>query len=238
MIGRSVWCNKLAKLWNDIEGVLAIDFSEDSVLNFGELQAHEPASEFKHSFCLFQRPSCTGDIPQAKGNSIGIEGRGVKWKFLCIGTNKLYIYNYEDIYFRMYIPFPAPSSCLPRALKSWYPALSIWYLHRVNITSSFVVFQDLKSDIPCPSGNIKHPHQWLLLLVRVDSWGGEYTQLIHEMILPISMYPHGHEIIHDVVFVGHRVEDLIDKRLLLFSCYVFEPEVVILLVGESKGLGG
>ncbi len=52
------------------------------------------------------------------------------------------------------------------------------------------------------------------------------------------MYPHGHEIIHDVVFVGHRVEDLIDKRLLLFSCYVFEPEVVVFLVGESKGLGG
>jgi hypothetical protein len=70
-------------------------------------------------------------------------------------------------------------------------------------TISLVVFQDLEGNVPSSSSNIEYPHWLLLLLMRVDSRWSQNSQLVDEVVLPISMHAHGHEVIHDIVLIGN-----------------------------------
>lgn len=52
LIGFPISSYVAAECRNNIERVLLVDFVEDGVGNFAELQAHEPASFFQDSPCL------------------------------------------------------------------------------------------------------------------------------------------------------------------------------------------
>lgn len=48
------------------------------------------------------------------------------------------------------------------------------------------------------------------------------------------MYAHRHKIIHDIVLVSNRVEDLIDQRLLLLCRDLNKPKVVVFISAEGR----
>lgn len=94
-----------------------------------------------------------------------------------------------------------------------------------------MIFKDLERDIPSSSCDIQHTYRSLLLM-RVNSTWSEDAQLLNEVILPVPMYSHRHEIIHDIVLVSDRVKHLIDKWLLLLGGHLDESEVVVLVCAE------
>lgn len=78
-----------------------------------------------------------------------------------------------------------------------------------------MVLQDAEGNIASASCHIKHPHNRLLLPMGIDTLRSQASQLVHKGMLPVSMDPQGHEVIHQVVLVCHRVEHLVHQRLLL-----------------------
>ena len=69
--------------------------------------------------------------------------------------------------------------------------------------------------------------------MRVNPTRRQHAQLLNEVILPISVYSHRHEIIHNIVLVSDRVEHLIDQGLLLRGSHIDKTEVVVLVSAEG-----
>ena len=99
-----------------------------------------------------------------------------------------------------------------------------------------MIVQYLECDIARSSGHIKHPHN-LLFLMRVNPARSQYPKFLNEVILPVAMYSHRHEIVHYIVLVGNRVEDLIHQGLLLFGGDLDKTEVVVLVSAEGRKAG-
>lgn len=62
--------------------------------------------------------------------------------------------------------------------------------------------------------------------------GLEHSQLVNEGVLPTAVNPETHDIVHHVVFLGDRVEHVVDSPLLLLDVDLLVPEVH-LLVGAT-----
>ena len=67
-------------------------------------------------------------------------------------------------------------------------------------------------------------------MMSIEITWGEVAQLVHKVVFPIPMNTKRHSIIHDIVFVCHRMKDFVDKRLLIVSGDWLETKMIIRLV--------
>ena len=44
--------------------------------------------------------------------------------------------------------------------------------------------------------------------IKIARW--QIPQLINKLVFPVAVDAHGHGVVHDIILVGNRVEDLVD----------------------------
>ena len=95
-------------------------------------------------------------------------------------------------------------------------------------TFAIVILQYSECDVTGSSGDVQNLYNWIIFAMCIDSIWSETAELIDERMFPISVNAHRHEIIHDIVLVGDRVEDLIYEWLFLLCGHIGETEVIVL----------
>lgn len=94
-----------------------------------------------------------------------------------------------------------------------------------------MILQYPESYVAGSSSDVQDLDYWIFFAISVYSVWREAAELVDEAMFPVPVDAHRHKIVHDIVLVGNRVEDLVYEWLLLLCGNVGETEVIVLLFG-------
>ena len=72
-----------------------------------------------------------------------------------------------------------------------------------------MILQDSEGNVASATCNIQYCFE-SGLVVGVEIGGREMTELLHELVFPVPVDAERHGIVHEIVLISNRVEELVD----------------------------
>ena len=189
--------HQLAHQRQQLEGIEIVGLLEERALNLGKLQDDHPATGLQHPVHRLQGFLLVRHVAQAKGDADAIEGIVGKRQLFGIDLGKL------DAAGHAFVdqPVPAPGQHLGVDVGQ----------HDLTLVTHPVAEQ--RGHVAGSAGQI----QDFLAVANVAKLQGD--------ALPDAMDTQRHQIVHQVVLAGHRVEHRLDQLGLVALGHLLEAEM-------------
>src|SRR5580698_8720504 len=214
--------NNSAKRRDHAKRVEIIERLEAGNIHRGKYEAQKAPADLQHAESLAQRYFDPGDVADAKGNGHGVEAAVGEWQRLGIVLGESNpVRNSAGCWVRAGSK-AAGMSAGARLSDRQHIGVDIAH-HRAGLFAAGR--KHTQGDIASAPGGIEQ-HKWAIFR-RIDRR--------HQRILPGTVQPERHQVVHQVVAAGDTAEYARDEFLLLVNGHAAIAEIGLLFFGVGHG---